>query len=127
MALWFEIIYFVQKQANSNDWYPTMKFKVSCKDLFRKTAIIVEMKEKHPRNLQRKSFRAELPLDYWNFIPRDPQQEENFLNPNRRVLSHAQVTQCSLITCFSLHSLFYLIKMSLQSSYVLLFKVVSGL
>ena len=83
-----------------------MKFKVSSKDLFRKTAIIVEMKEKHPKNLQRKNFRAELPLDYWNFIPRDPQQEENSLNPNRRVLSHAQVAQCSLITSFNLHACF---------------------
>ncbi|RVX09060.1 DNA-directed RNA polymerase IV subunit 1 [Vitis vinifera] len=77
--------------ANSNDWYPTMKFKVSSKDLFRKTAIIVEMNEKLPKKLQKKSFRPVLPLDYWDFIPKDPQQEENCLNPNRRVLSHAQV------------------------------------
>lgn len=83
-----------------------MKFKVSSKDLFRKTAIIVEMNEKLPKKLQKKSFRPVLPLDYWDFIPKDPQQEENCLNPNRRVLSHAQVAQCSVITWFNLHFLF---------------------
>lgn len=72
------------------DYYPPMKFKVSSKDLFRRTAIIVEVDESF-RNTQKKLNRRIWPSDYWDFIPKNPEQEESSLKPNRRVLSHAQV------------------------------------
>ncbi|XP_062027309.1 DNA-directed RNA polymerase IV subunit 1 isoform X2 [Rosa rugosa] len=55
-----------------------MKFKVSSRELFRRSTIIVEAVGK-------------LPPDYWDFIPKDPQHDETHTKPNRRVLSHAQV------------------------------------
>ncbi|XP_024175179.1 DNA-directed RNA polymerase IV subunit 1 isoform X1 [Rosa chinensis] len=58
--------------------YPRMKFKVSSRELFRRSTIIVEAVGK-------------LPPDYWDFIPKDPQHDETHTKPNRRVLSHAQV------------------------------------
>lgn len=69
-----------------------MKFKVSCNDLFRRTAIIVEVNE---RNLKKKNSLRELPTDYWDFIPREAQQEESCTRPNKRVLSPAQVAVLS--------------------------------
>lgn len=66
-----------------------MKFKVSSKDLFGKTAIIAEANEtfyKRSRN------RGGMACDYWDCIPRDAQQDESSLRPNKRVLSHAQVS-----------------------------------
>ena len=66
-----------------------MKFKVSSKELFRRSAIIAEVNEKLLK--QKKRLRS-LPADFWDFIPKDEQQEESCLKPNRRVLSHAQVT-----------------------------------
>lgn len=67
--------------------YPTMKFRVSSNDFFRRTAIIVEVNDvalKKKRNLGRG-----LPADYWDFILGDAQQEEN--HANRMVLSPVQV------------------------------------
>lgn len=61
-----------------------MKFKVSMKDVFGKTAIVVESSRKL---ISGKS----LPPDYWDFVPSDPQQEDSFSSFNRRVLTHAQV------------------------------------
>ncbi|GAV79426.1 RNA_pol_Rpb1_2 domain-containing protein/RNA_pol_Rpb1_3 domain-containing protein/RNA_pol_Rpb1_1 domain-containing protein/RNA_pol_Rpb1_4 domain-containing protein/DUF3223 domain-containing protein, partial [Cephalotus follicularis] len=73
--------------GRSADWYPSMKFKVSSNDVFKKTAIVVEIIEK------RKNKKGILlpPSDFWDFIPKDPQHEENVTKPNRRILSHAQV------------------------------------
>lgn len=68
-----------------------MKFKVSSKDLFRRTAIIIEIDESFRKNIQKKLNRRISPTDYWDFIPKDPEQEESSLKPNKRVLSHAQV------------------------------------
>ncbi|KAG6685152.1 hypothetical protein I3842_12G097800 [Carya illinoinensis] len=76
--------------GNSVEWYPTVKFKVSSTEVFRNCAIIVEINEKLTTKVQNKSFRG-LSADFWDFIPKDEQQEENCLKPNRRVLSHAQV------------------------------------
>ncbi|XWS61838.1 hypothetical protein CRYUN_Cryun07bG0159800 [Craigia yunnanensis] len=76
--------------GNSIDWYPPMKFKISSKDLFRKSAIMVEVSENSLMKV-RKRGRQELPADYWDFIPKDQQQEEGLMRPGRRVLSHAQV------------------------------------
>ncbi|GMH29806.1 hypothetical protein Nepgr_031649 [Nepenthes gracilis] len=59
--------------------YPPMRFKISSNDLFRRTAIVVE------------SLGHILPDDYWDFIPKDRQQEESINRTNRRVLSHAQI------------------------------------
>ncbi|KAJ1416079.1 RNA polymerase, alpha subunit [Sesbania bispinosa] len=73
--------------GNGMDRYPTMKFRVSSNDLFRRTAIIVEVNDKAPK--KKKTSGQGLPGDYWDFIPRDAQQEESYVN--RRVLSPAQV------------------------------------
>ncbi|KAL9328666.1 hypothetical protein ACSQ67_003669 [Phaseolus vulgaris] len=66
--------------------YPAMKFKFSSNDLYRRTAIIVEVNDK----ASKKSLGRSLPADYWDFLPYDAQQEENYVN--RRVLSPGQVT-----------------------------------
>lgn len=78
-------------QRNLVDWYPPAKFKVSSKELFRRTAIVVEIDEKFRGKLHKKLGKRILPSDYWDFIPIDEEQEENSLKPNRRVLTHAQV------------------------------------
>ncbi|KAL9258096.1 DNA-directed RNA polymerase IV subunit 1-like protein [Drosera capensis] len=59
--------------------YPSMRFKVSSTDLFRRTAITVE------------SAGTNLPDDYWDFIPKDKLLEESLNRSNKRVLSHAQI------------------------------------
>ncbi|KAE9613175.1 putative DNA-directed RNA polymerase [Lupinus albus] len=79
--------------GNSMVRYPTMKFRVSSYDLYRRTAIIAEVNDKAPK---KKSFGLGLPDDYWDIIPVDAQQEESCIKSNRRVLSPAQV--CSLLT-----------------------------
>ena len=77
-----------------------MKFKVSSKELFRRSAIIAEVNEKLLK--QKKRLRS-LPADFWDFIPKDEQQEESCLKPNRRVLSHAQVTLPSYVDVSNVH------------------------
>lgn len=73
-------------------WYPTMKFKVSTnQDVFRKTAIIVEVNEKLPKKFRNRSLKDVLPSDFWDFIPKDVHQEGSYSTLNRRVLSYAQV------------------------------------
>ncbi|KAK7251246.1 hypothetical protein RIF29_34276 [Crotalaria pallida] len=76
---------------NSMGWYPTVKFKVSSSsnDVFRKNSIIVEINDK----VQKKKGTSGrvLPSDYWDFIPRDAQQDESHMKLNRRVLSPLQV------------------------------------
>nr|XP_043606591.1 DNA-directed RNA polymerase IV subunit 1 [Erigeron canadensis] len=68
------------------DDYPPLKFKVSTKDVFGKSAIIAEI-----RSSKKLISDKSLPHDYWDFVPNDPQQEESFSTFNRRVLTHAQV------------------------------------
>ncbi|KZV42123.1 DNA-directed RNA polymerase IV subunit 1-like [Dorcoceras hygrometricum] len=70
----------------SKGLYPKMVFKVSSKDVFAKSAIIAEVNEKLGNA---GSFKG-LPSDYWDIIPKDSTQEQ-FLQPNRRVLSPAQI------------------------------------
>lgn len=85
-----------------------MKFKVSPKDMFGRTAIIAEVSEK---KLQQTSG-GSLASDYWNFIPDDAQQDAS-LNSSKykRVLTHAQVTK--ILTSFSWFlALAYLVKIS---------------
>lgn len=81
------------------DWYPPMKFKVSSKELFRRTAIVVEIDEKFRGKLHKKLGKRDLPSDYWDFIPIDEEQEESCLKPNKRVLTHAQVLLPKNICC----------------------------
>ncbi|KAB1217169.1 DNA-directed RNA polymerase IV subunit 1 [Morella rubra] len=76
--------------GNSVEWYPRVKFRVSSTELFRNSSIIVEVNERLPKKFQHKRFRG-LPADFWDFIPKDEQQEESCSKLNRRVLSHAQV------------------------------------
>ncbi|PON67609.1 DNA-directed RNA pol I, largest subunit [Trema orientale] len=75
--------------GNSIERYPTMKFKVSSTDLFRRSSILVEVNENMVKSQKRRP--RGLPDDYWNFIPTDVLLEESFKKSNRRVLSHAQV------------------------------------
>lgn len=87
------------------DKYPRMNFKVSTKEIFGRTAIFAQINER----LWMKSL--SLASDYWDFIPNDPQQEENSLQPNKRVLSHLQVafsTTFSPIYMFSCHIFLFL-------------------
>ncbi|KAK4435256.1 DNA-directed RNA polymerase IV subunit [Sesamum alatum] len=69
------------------DGYPKMKFKVSSKDVFAKTAIIAEVNE---ALLNKNSDRGLAP-DYWDVIPKDSAQEYSGLPSNKRVLLPAQV------------------------------------
>ncbi|KAK7309001.1 hypothetical protein RJT34_05393 [Clitoria ternatea] len=75
------------KQGNGLARYPSVKFRVSSSDLFRGTAIIVEINEHTSK--KKKSLGRRVPADYWDFIPNGAQQEENCVN--RRVLSPDQV------------------------------------
>ncbi|GMJ15023.1 SILENCING MOVEMENT DEFICIENT 2, NUCLEAR RNA POLYMERASE D 1A, nuclear RNA polymerase D1A [Hibiscus trionum] len=75
--------------GNSIDYYPPMRFKISSKELFKKSAIVVEVSEKSLMKVQKKGKQA-LPEGYWDFIPKD-QQQEDLTRPGRRVLSHSQV------------------------------------
>ncbi|KAL1141298.1 hypothetical protein V6Z11_A11G019600 [Gossypium hirsutum] len=77
--------------GNSIDWYPPMTFKISSKELSKKSTIVVEVSE-DSLMMVRKRGRQALPADYWDFIPKDQQQEEDgLMKPRRRVLSHAKV------------------------------------
>ena len=95
---------FCNKQGNSTEWCPTVKFKVSSRELFRKSAIIVEVNDRLPKKHKKKFFTG-LPADFWDFIPKDEHQEESNLNQKIRVLSHAQVTWPSYIDVKSASSL----------------------
>ncbi|KAH7514026.1 hypothetical protein FEM48_Zijuj11G0044900 [Ziziphus jujuba var. spinosa] len=63
----------------------TMKFKVSSKDLFSRSTITVEVNDKLLEKFKSTD-------DFWDFIPKDAQQEESCMKPNKRVLSHAQLS-----------------------------------
>ncbi|KAK6158123.1 hypothetical protein DH2020_005437 [Rehmannia glutinosa] len=74
-------------KGKSKYGYPRMKFKVSSKDVFAKTAIIAEVHEMFVN----KSSDWVLASDYWDIIPKDPSQAHEGLPANKRVLSPAQV------------------------------------
>ncbi|XP_074331171.1 DNA-directed RNA polymerase IV subunit 1 isoform X2 [Apium graveolens] len=71
--------------GRSKDEYPRTIFKVSSKEIFGTTAILAKISE---RDFSRTEGIAS---DYWNFLPKDAQQEGNALKPNERILSHFQV------------------------------------
>ena len=100
----------ISKQGGFRDYYPQMNFKVSSNDVFGKTAIMVEVKERFSKKSQSRSSGEDLASDYWDIIPKDVQQEESSMKPNRRILSHAQVAfqqiYQSLYTFLSFKSLF---------------------
>lgn len=73
-----------------------MKFRVSSYDLFKKSAIVVEVNENAVKSQKRRP--RGLPDDYWDFIAVDEQLEESYKKSNRRVLSHAQVFPPCLCT-----------------------------
>ncbi|CAA0820535.1 DNA-directed RNA polymerase IV subunit 1 [Striga hermonthica] len=67
--------------------YPKMKFRISSKHVFAKSAIIAEVHEKFVD----KNSGFSLASDYWDVIPKDIDQAHDKLPPNKRVLSPAQV------------------------------------
>lgn len=77
--------------------YPTMKFRVSSNDFFRRTAIIVEVNDISIASKKRKTLARGLPVNYWDFISGDAQQDENHVN--RRVLSPGQVAPPTFQFC----------------------------
>lgn len=78
-----------------------MTFKISSKELSKKSTIVVEVSE-DSLMMVRKRGRQALPADYWDFIPKDQQQEEDgLMKPRRRVLSHAKVAFSFPIHCFT--------------------------
>lgn len=64
-----------------------MKFKVSTKDVFSRSAIIAEVSE---ALLNDSSFGG-LASDYWDVFPKDSHEENNGSSKNRIVLSPSQV------------------------------------
>lgn len=64
-----------------------MKFKVSSKDVFAKSAIIAEVSE---MSVSKCSYGV-LASDYWDVLPKDSAQENITLPANKRVLLPAQV------------------------------------
>ena len=83
MYLW------LNEQGRSRDSYPPMKFKVTSKEVFAKTAISAEVSERSSSN---RSSNGSMASDYWDIIPSDAQQDLSNLGSNKRLLSHAQVT-----------------------------------
>ncbi|XP_042481288.1 DNA-directed RNA polymerase IV subunit 1 isoform X2 [Macadamia integrifolia] len=76
----------------SKQGYPRMKFKVASKDMgTNNISIIVEVNEKFLNKFQNRNTSQILPMDYWDFIHKDPQQEGQFMKWNQRVLTAAQV------------------------------------
>ncbi|KAL1189982.1 DNA-directed RNA polymerase IV subunit 1 [Cardamine amara subsp. amara] len=74
----------------TNTGYPLMKFRVTTKEVFRRSGIIVEVSEESLLKLKQRGVLA-LPPDYWSFLPNDPNIDESCLKPTKRILTHAQV------------------------------------
>ncbi|CAH2048096.1 unnamed protein product [Thlaspi arvense] len=74
----------------SNTAYPLMKFRVSNKEVFRRSAIVCEVSEENLLKLKKRGLSA-LPSDYWSFLPEDPNIDQSSLKPARRILTHPQV------------------------------------
>ncbi|KAJ0265541.1 DNA-directed RNA polymerase IV subunit 1 [Hirschfeldia incana] len=74
----------------SNTSYPLMKFRVTTKEVFRRSGIVCEVSEDNVLKLSKRGLSA-LPPDYWEFLPKDPNIDESCLKPSRRILTHRQV------------------------------------
>ncbi|KFK40548.1 nuclear rna polymerase d1a [Arabis alpina] len=73
----------------SNTGYPLMKFRVSTKEVFRRSGIVCEVSEDSLLKLKKRGVLT-LPPDYWSFLPNDLSIDESSLKPTRRILTHAQ-------------------------------------
>ncbi|EPS74753.1 hypothetical protein M569_00001, partial [Genlisea aurea] len=67
--------------------YPKMKFRVSTREVFAKTAIIAEVQEMAVNQ----HHCIGLASDYWDIIPKDSPQDQSDIPSNRRVLYPSQV------------------------------------
>ncbi|KAJ4877071.1 DNA-directed RNA polymerase IV subunit 1 [Raphanus sativus] len=73
----------------TNTSYPLMKFRVTTKEVFRRSGIVCEVSEDNVLKLSKRGLSA-LPPDYWDFLPKDPNIDESCLKPSRRILTHRQ-------------------------------------
>ncbi|AAG12662.1 RNA polymerase IIA largest subunit, putative; 12353-6556 [Arabidopsis thaliana] len=73
-----------------NTGYPLMKFRVTTKEVFRRSGIVVEVNEESLMKLKKRGVLT-LPPDYWSFLPQDSNIDESCLKPTRRIITHAQV------------------------------------
>ncbi|KAF8095702.1 hypothetical protein N665_0325s0005 [Sinapis alba] len=78
------------RYCTSNTGYPLMKFRVTTKEVFRRSGIVCEVSEDNLFKLSKRGLSA-LPQDYWEFLPKDSNIDESCLKPSRRILTHAQV------------------------------------
>jgi len=67
-----------------------MKFRVTTKEVFRRSGIVVEVNEESLMKLKKRGVLT-LPPDYWSFLPQDSNIDESCLKPTRRIITHAQV------------------------------------
>ncbi|KAG2262320.1 hypothetical protein Bca52824_069399 [Brassica carinata] len=78
------------RYCTSNTGYPLMKFRVTTKEVFRRSGIVCEVSEDNLFKLSKRGL-SSLPPDYWEFLPKDTNIDESCLKPSRRILTHAQV------------------------------------
>ncbi|XP_056864767.1 DNA-directed RNA polymerase IV subunit 1 isoform X2 [Raphanus sativus] len=78
------------RYCTSNTGYPLMKFRVTTKEVFRRSGIVCEVSEDNLFKLSKRGL-SSLPPDYWEFLPKDSNIDESCLKPSRRILTHAQV------------------------------------
>ncbi|XP_019094155.1 PREDICTED: DNA-directed RNA polymerase IV subunit 1-like [Camelina sativa] len=77
------------RYCTSNTGYPLMKFRVTTKEVFRRSGIVVEVNEESVMKLKKRGV-STLPSDYWSFLPKDPNIDESCLKETKRILTHAQ-------------------------------------
>lgn len=85
-----------------------MKFKVSSKDVFAKSAIIAEVGETSVS----KCSDGVLASDYWDVLPKDSAQETSSLPANKRVLLPAQVRSSIALFCLDGFMMSFLLLLS---------------
>lgn len=90
-TLFLSYVYIFQ----SNTGYPLMKFRVTTKEVFRRSGIVCEVSEDNLLKLKKRGVLV-LPSDYWSFLPKDSNIDESCLKPTRRILTHAQVKEWNL-------------------------------
>ncbi|ESQ29076.1 hypothetical protein EUTSA_v10023214mg [Eutrema salsugineum] len=78
------------RYCTSNTGYPLMKFRVTTKEVFRRSGIVCEVSEDNLLKLKKRGVLT-LPRDYWDFVRKDSNIDESSLKPARRILTHAQV------------------------------------
>ncbi|XP_023643709.1 DNA-directed RNA polymerase IV subunit 1 [Capsella rubella] len=78
------------RYCTTNTSYPPVKFRVTTKEVFRRSGIVVEVNEESLIKLKKQGTKT-LPLDYWSFVPKDSNIDESCLKETKRILTHAQV------------------------------------